>query len=47
MSAIERYYSALPVANGPYYAGDDEDDDNAPMSEEEIAIAYEQAMQDF
>ena len=40
MLAIERYYSTLPVACGPYYAGDEEDDDNE-MSEEELAIAYE------
>jgi hypothetical protein len=46
MSAIERYYSTLPVACGPYYAGDEEDDDNE-MSEEELAIAYEMAMKDF
>jgi hypothetical protein len=45
MSAIERYYSTLPL-NGPYYAGDDEDE-FAPMSDEEIAAAYEFAMQDF
>jgi hypothetical protein len=45
MSAIERYYSTLSPA-GPYYAGDEEDDDNE-MSEEELAIAYEMAMKDF
>ena len=44
MSAIERYYSALSPA-GPWCAEDE--DDNAPMSEQELAIAYEQAMQDF
>ena len=46
MSAIERYYSMLSPPAGPYYAGDDEDE-FAPMSDEELAIAYEVAMQDF
>jgi hypothetical protein len=46
MSAIERYYATLSPPAGPYYAGDEEDDDNE-MSDEELAIAYEVAMQDF
>ena len=45
MSAIELYYSALPVASGPYYAGDDEDDNE--MNEEERAIFEEQMYRDF
>jgi hypothetical protein len=44
MSAIERYYSKLSPM-GPWCAEDE--DDTTPMSEEEIAIAYEVAMQDF
>lgn len=44
MSAIERYYSTLSPS-GPWCAEDE--DDTAPMSEEEIAAAYEYAMQDF
>ena len=44
MSAIERYYSTL-TPSGPWCAEDE--DDSAPMSEEELAIAYEEAMQDF
>jgi hypothetical protein len=46
MSAIERYYSTLSPMNGPYYAGDHEEDDTE-MSEEELAIAYEMGMKDF
>ena len=46
MSAIELYYSSLPVASGPYYTGDDEDDDNE-ISEEERAIFEEQMYRDF
>jgi hypothetical protein len=46
MSAIELYYSALPVSVSPYYAGDDEDDDTA-MTEEERAIFEEQMYRDF
>ena len=45
MSAIELYYSALPVASGPYYAGDDDDDNE--MNEEERAIFEEQMYRDF
>ena len=46
MSAIERYYATLsPV--GPWCAEDENEDDNSPMSDEELAIAYEYAMQDF
>ena len=45
MSAIERYYATLSP-NGPYYAGDEEDDDTE-ISEQELAIAYEEAMKDF
>jgi hypothetical protein len=45
MSAIERYYSTLPVACGPYYAEDEED--GGTLSDEEIAALYEIAMQDF
>jgi hypothetical protein len=44
MSAIERYYSTLSPS-GPWCAEDEPDD--APMSEEELAVAYEFAMQDF
>lgn len=44
MSAIERYYATLSPA-GPWCAEDEED--NEPMSDEELAIAYEVAMQDF
>ncbi len=44
MSAVERYYSML-CPSGPWCAEDE--DDNAPMSDEELAIAYEMAMQDF
>ena len=46
MSAIELYYSTLPTAAGPYYAGDDENDDNE-MTEEERAIFEEQMFRDF
>ena len=44
MSAIERYYATLSPA-GPWCAEDE--DEFAPMSDEELAIAYEMAMQDF
>ena len=46
MSAIELYYSTLPTPAGPYYAGDDEDND-IEMSEEERAIFEEQMYRDF
>lgn len=45
MSAIERYYSSLPLANGPFCAEDEEDD--SPMSAEEEAVFIEQAYRDF
>lgn len=44
MSAIERYYSTLSPA-GPWCAEDD--DDGGTLSDEEIAVLYEIAMQDF
>lgn len=46
MSAIELYYSNLPTPAGPYYAGDDEDDD-AEINEVERAIFEEQMYRDF
>jgi len=45
MSAIERYYSSLPVIAGPWCAEDEED--GSPLTDEEIAAMYEYAMQDF
>ena len=45
MSAIERYYSTLPVIPGPWCAEDEED--GGTLSDEEIAALYEFAMQDF
>jgi hypothetical protein len=45
MSAIERYYSSLPVSTHPYCAEEEEDD--APMSPEEEAVYLEQCFRDF
>lgn len=48
MSAIELYYSSIPTANGPYYAGEDEENnDDTSVSEVERAIFEEQMYRDF
>jgi hypothetical protein len=46
MSAIELYYASIPTPTGPYYAGDDEDDDG-PMSDEERAVYEQEVFRDF
>ena len=46
MSAIERYYSSLPTPTRPYCA-EEEEDDNAPLSDAEVAVLTEQMYRDF
>jgi hypothetical protein len=45
MSAVEIYYASLPVPSGPYCA--EEEDDNAPLSDAEVAVLTEQMYRDF
>jgi len=47
MSAIELYYSNLPTPIGPYCVDDDDEDDDAEISEVEWAIFEEQIYRDF
>jgi hypothetical protein len=45
MSAIEIYYSSLPLDSGPYCAEDEDYDE--PLTEAEVAILTEQMFKDF
>jgi hypothetical protein len=47
MSAIEAYYAMMPMPTEPYYAGDDEEDDDGPMTAQEEAIMLAQIYRDF